>query len=1183
MQLTQLEIKGFKSFGDKITINFNEGVTAIVGPNGCGKSNVVDAIRWVLGEQSTRMLRSEKMENIIFNGTKNRKASNLAEVSLTFDNTKNILPTDFTKVTITRKLYRSGESEYRLNDVACRLKDITDLFLDTGIGSDSYSIIELKMIDEIIANKDNSRRALFEEASGISKYKLRKKQTFNKLKDTEADLSRVEDLLFEIEKNLKTLENQAKKAERYFKLKEQYKNLSILLASFRIIGFRESLSRLEDKEQEHALGNSGISTAISNLEALLQQQKLDNLKLEKNLSVQQKASNDFIAKIRNYESDKKLKNEQLRFLEDKKTRLSDELEKDKNQLNHVFYNQKRLNEEHLQESEILNKLQSSLASQQLEINGLRENQQKSKAQLDSYTKENTDLQNQVYKLEKDIAILNIQKEALFQEANRNMEDTISKETELNEFNKVINEIGGNLEIKQKEYNNKKELEDELNRQIQRSTEKLKELKETLNQESRKLDSKQNEYNLTKSMVDNLEGFPESIRFLKKNAGWAKQAPLFSDILFCREEYRIAIENYLEPVMNHYVVETQAEAIQAIQLLNDSSRGRANFFILDALSKKTKSNSEKLSGTNLISALDIIDTDSKYRPLCEILLNNIYLLETGDEQEIKSALPEEQFVILSKSGMFSKNRIGMSGGSVGLFEGKRIGRAKNLEKLSKEISSTEASLTKLKSEIEIEEENLKNQSESSQKDLINFLQIEINKLSNEFTSVKTKQEQYLAFIENSLNRKQDIEQKISSISSELLTSEPLLAELKIKKSDKEVQLIQFQQEYNELTELLSNKSGLFNQENIRFHQQQNKVSSIEKDLEYRESQQKSLETKIESNTIELEKTNLSIKESLQHADHSDEDLIAMYAQKEEFEIALRDSEQEFYASRGKITEIEENISTLRKNKESADLISNELKDQKTAIKLELNALKERLSVEFSIDIAELLDDEINQAQETENEQDLREKTEKLKKQLDEYGAINPMAMEAYQEMNERYTFIQSQKKDLSEAKASLLQTIKEIDDTAKEKFMEAFTSVRTHFIEVFRSLFNQEDSCDLILADPTNPLESDIDIIARPKGKRPLSINQLSGGEKTLTATAILFSLYLLKPAPFCIFDEVDAPLDDTNIDKFNNIIREFSDRSQFIIVSHNKRTIASTDIIYGVTMAEQGVSKVVAVDMREVA
>ena len=309
---------------------------------------------------------------------------------------------------------------------------------------------------------------------------------------------------------------------------------------------------------------------------------------------------------------------------------------------------------------------------------------------------------------------------------------------------------------------------------------------------------------------------------------------------------------------------------------------------------------------------------------------------------------------------------------------------------------------------------------------------------------------------------------------------------------------------------------------------------------------------------------------------------MYVQKEEFETAVSESEQGYYASRVQITEMEEKISLLRRNKEQAEQISNEFKDQKTTIKLELNALKERLSVEFSVDISTLLDEEYFE-QQIGDEQDVLEKTDRIKRQLDEFGAINPMAMEAYQEMNERYNFIQSQKKDLAEAKSSLLQTIKEIDDTAKEKFMAAFSDVRTHFIQVFRSLFNEEDSCDLILVDPSNPLESDIDIIARPKGKRPLSINQLSGGEKTLTATALLFSLYLLKPAPFCIFDEVDAPLDDTNIDKFNNIIREFSNQSQFIIVSHNKRTIACTDIIYGVTMVEQGVSRVVAVDIREVA
>ena len=307
MQLTRLEIKGFKSFGDKITINFNEGITAIAGPNGCGKSNVVDAIRWVLGEQSTRMLRSEKMDNVIFNGSKSRKAANLAEVSLTFDNTKNILPTDFSVITLTRRLFRSGESEYRLNDVQCRLKDITDLFLDTGIGADSYSIIELRMIEEIIANKENSRRNLFEEASGISKYKLRKKQTFTKLKDTETDLERVDDLLFEIEKNLKTLENQAKKTERYYRLKEQYKALSINLASFKIKTLSETLARIEDREQQHTIDKTAVLTNIDKAEAALQQQKLESVIKEKNLSFQQKTTNGYVNKINAYESEKKAK------------------------------------------------------------------------------------------------------------------------------------------------------------------------------------------------------------------------------------------------------------------------------------------------------------------------------------------------------------------------------------------------------------------------------------------------------------------------------------------------------------------------------------------------------------------------------------------------------------------------------------------------------------------------------------------------------------------------------------------------------------------------------------------------------------------------------------------------------------------------------------------------------------
>ena len=1183
MQLTQLDIKGFKSFGDKITINFNEGVTAIVGPNGCGKSNVVDAIRWVLGEQSTRMLRSEKMENIIFNGTKNRKPSHLAEVSLTFDNTKNILPTEYSQVTLTRKLYRTGESEYRLNDVQCRLKDITDLFLDTGIGSDSYSIIELKMIDEIIANKENSRRALFEEASGISKYKLRKKQTFSKLKDTESDLSRVEDLLFEIEKNLKTLENQAKKAERYYRLKDQYKALSISLASFRIAGFRDSLKKLEGQEQQQAVEKSGIATQLNLLEAALQQQKLDNLTKEKNLSTQQKSANEFIAKIRAYESEKKLKNEQLRFLEDKKIRTTEELEKDQNQLSHVIYNQKRLSEEHFQESSALETIKLDVEFRKNELDELRLGQQNAKAILDAETREGNDLQNRVHQLEKDIAILNIQKDALRQESKRNSEDAHSKEIELTDFNRHVADLQNRLDTRQQELDTTKKLEEELQLQLNQTAELTSFQKEQLNQQSRKLDSKQNEYNLTKSMVDNLEGFPESIRFLKKNTQWAKQAPLLSDVLFCHEEYRIAIENYLEPVMNHYVVETQTEAVQAIRLLNDASKGRANFFILEAIPSISKRPLIKMESEKLISALDIISVDDKYRPLCEMLLYNVYLLQSGEEEELNSELPSEQVVILSGSGKFSKSKTGMAGGSVGLFEGKRIGRAKNLENLAKEMKTLEAVINGLKTSVEQNTFKLSTLKSSSQSSALQQMQQDINRLNNEHISVKTRQEQYIAFIENSQNREQDIELKIISITNELLNAEPQLLDQKTKKQIHNDRLISLQQEFNELAELATVKSAHYNQENIRYHQQQNKVSGIEKDLEYRESQYRNLETRIQTNHTELEKILAGIKEALQHSDHSDEDLLAMYTQKDELEKGVHELEQAYFASRGLINESENEITLLRLKKDQAELITNELKDQKNNLKLDLNALKERLSVEFSVDIADLLDEEneLNSLQETETE--LKEKTDRLKKQLDEFGAVNPMAMEAYREMSERYNFIQAQKKDLADARSSLMQTIREIDDTAREKFMEAFVKVRESFIEVFRSLFNEEDSCDLVLSDPANPLESDIDIIARPKGKRPLSINQLSGGEKTLTATALLFSLYLLKPAPFCIFDEVDAPLDDTNIDKFNNIIRTFSDKSQFIVVSHNKRTIASTDIIYGVTMVEQGVSKVVAVDLREVA
>ncbi len=1176
MRLKSLEIKGFKSFGDKITINFDEGITAIVGPNGCGKSNVVDSIRWVLGEQSTKTLRSEKMENIIFNGTKNRKPANLAEVSLTFDNTKNVLPTDYTTVTVTRKLYRTGESEYRLNDVQCRLKDITDLFLDTGIGSDSYSIIELKMIEEILANKDNSRRALFEEAAGISKYKIRKKQTLNKLKDTEDDLNRVEDLLFEIEKNLKTLESQAKKTERYYKLKEQYKELSTQLATFRISGLKRSMEDLEKQEVAHNDERNQFNTSIDTIEASIQEVKLETLNKEKNLALQQKTLNDYIAKIRSYENEKKIKNERLNFLQEKERKISADLAIDRSSVEGIDAQLEVLNQSIRSEQKILSEIEYELEQLKIEVDLLKESHLQCRSSLELAQNQLQENQNIIYKNEKEIEILTVQKQGLEQEITRTTTETNLRQEEMVEFDKEIEKLEIQLKDKSTVYQSTNTLEEQLKKDIEEADTKIREIKERYAIESRKLDAKQNEFNLTKSLVESLEGFPESIKFLKKNTDWSKNAPLLSDILFCEEDYRIAIENYLENYLNYYVVDTYQEARAGIQLLGQSAKGKANFFVLEALKDIHVQDPENATDS-LTPAMKVINVDYKYQRLAYHLLNNVLVITKDEEQLITSELIDGK-VLLAKSGKYNKTRVSLSGGSVGLFEGKRIGRAKNLEVLELEIKDINHFLDQFNQQLDELTFHYQSLKQSTQSDLLVDLKDEINKINTELISYKTRQEQYLTFISNSSIRKEDILSKIEDYQNQLNAMVPELESALQHKESYSQHVQDVQANFNQLNDQLTERSSTYNQRNIAFHQQQNRVSGLEKEIEYKQNNLKMLNERIYINAAEYDAATQGMEEILKIHDNSDTELLGMYEEKDQIEKATQEVESDYHVSREKITLLEDQLREVRHTKEESELTFTNIRDRKTELRMDLTSLKERLSVEFSVDIDDLQEIEMPEG---ENEEALKVKTDRIKNQIDNYGPINPLAMEAYDEMNKRFTFITEQKTDLLNAKASLLDTIKEIDDTAKEKFMEAFTQIRDNFIIVFRSLFNEEDSCDLILLNPEDPLDSDIDIIAKPKGKRPLTINQLSGGEKTLTATAILFSLYLLKPAPFCIFDEVDAPLDDTNIDKFNKIIRKFSDESQFIIVTHNKRTIASTDVVYGVTMVEQGVSRVVAVDLRQ--
>ncbi|HLT79382.1 MAG TPA: chromosome segregation protein SMC [Cyclobacteriaceae bacterium] len=1177
MQLAKLEIKGFKSFADKVVINFDEGITGIVGPNGCGKSNVVDSIRWVLGEQKTSALRSEKMENVIFNGTSHRAPQQMAEVSLTINNTKNILPTEYSQVTITRRLYRSGESEYLLNGVTCRLKDITNLFLDTGVASNSYAIIELGMVDDLLNDKDHSRRMLFEEAAGISKFKKRKKETMRKLEDTDADLERVEDLLFEIEKNMKSLEKQAKQTETYYRLKEEYKQKSILLARLVVQKQREKFDTISAQIASENDQKVALSASIAEKEAAIESAKADLVHREKTLSSRQKAINEFVGQIRQYENEKQIRNERLRYLGDRAASLRDQIEQDRKSNERAKFSIESLEAEKATAVVILNEIEEKRNVLQKEYEEQKLKTQQLQQEADSFRQRQRERQDESYELNKAVEIREIQIASLKQELEKSTSDSSQQNASLAEFEKKLVVLEEEMTSHTARLETLKKDEEEILERIAQTEKTIEVIREEMTATGRKLDARQNEFNLTKSLVENLEGFPEAIKFLRKKV--SKKAPLLSDILTCPEEYRIAIENYLEPWLNYYIVDHESEAYEAINILSDASKGKAHFFILDSFDAFEPSESTLYD--NAFPATEIIEFDPKYRKLMAYILDRVYVHE-GD---IKSIPAGDVNTFITKSGNVIRRRFSIAGGSVGLFEGKKIGRARNLEKLEKEIKTLSAKLDEVKQSLLDRQRDLEKLRNNGLRRQIEELQNTIRQITEEHVSVRTKREQFSEMLNNADLRREDMLEKIELLTQELQDLKPKAAAAQQELQDAEAKLAAIADRVAGDNELLSQKSGAFNEQNILFHQQENRVKSITQEISYKKESMEQSGARIEANGEELRKNEEETRSIVESTQTGDDTLVSMYAEKEEMEKGLNEAETAYYEARGAIDSLEKDLRDIQHKRENIDTVLMQLHNELNENKLELNSVKERLSVEFKVDLDTLLEQSSgeDEAPVEADEEKLRTEVSKMRDRLDNMGPINPMAMEAYQEIKERNDFILSQKEDLMNAKESLMSTISEIETAASQTFMDAFNQVREHFKVVFRSLFNEEDDCDIRLVNPDAPLDSDIDIIAKPKGKRPLTINQLSGGEKTLTATALLFSMYLLKPAPFCIFDEVDAPLDDANIDKFNNIIRHFSKDSQFVIVTHNKRTMTATDVIYGITMVEKGISRVVPVDLRQLA
>jgi chromosome segregation protein len=1170
MRLKSLEIKGFKSFADKTVVSFDEGITGIIGPNGCGKSNIIDSIRWVIGEQKISALRSENQGALVFNGSKTRSASGLAEVSLTFENTRNLLPTEFSTVTVTRKFYKNGDSEYRLNDVSCRLKDIHNLFLDTGISTDSYAIIELGMVDDIIRDKENSRRRMLEQAAGITIYKTRKKEAKSKLDATEQDLARIEDLLFEINNQLKTLENQAKKAEKYFELKKEYKDIAVELAKAVLEGFNVTYKDLNEQQENEANKKMRLDAEIATEEASLEQEKVGFIEKEKALHSMQVAFNELQQNLRTKENEKNLASQKLHYLKEKESNLKDFLQKAEGQLKNlgdsIQYTQIQAGEE----SNLLQALQYKVANAKQDIDDKRQVFDEKRVGLDGLRHKYQSIQRNQFDAEKKVAVAdtsihNIQRSSaqLIEEQQSRQYQLKQLETEALEKEDLLAQKRIDLQLLHEQHETAKQ-------NILATQQELEVLRNQLAEENRKLDSKRNEYGLLKSLIDSMEGYPESIKFLHKNPNWNHNAPILSDIIYVNEAYRTAVENVLEPYLNYYVVNNLTEGMQAVHLLDDNKKGKANFFLLDQLKGQEISNIPQPANT--IKALDVIEVDDEYQMLAEYLLQNVYIAENEDAFTNSNGV-----TILEKSGKFVKGKYTLTGGSIGLFEGKKIGRAKNLEKLNDEIIMLDAVVQSLKAEIQTTHNRVIGYNGQLQEKAIKQTEIEVNQLTNQVFAAKNKIENTQAQQAASTQRLEDLQLRLEDEQEAIAITRETLQSLNEQLLQTNEQLKMVEQDYKLSEQDYQQASAQYNENNLQLTRQQSKITALQQELAFKQKQLNDLHQQIDNNTTQLAEASINIEEGENALQDSHEALLILLRKKEEEDKKLNEADQAFYNLRNALQAKESELRSKIKSKEQLDNLINELKDKLNELKLQLAGMKERLHVEFKIDLDKILDE----ARSTDTPlEELQATSDRMRKRMDNMGEVNPTAIEAYTEMKKRYDFILEQKNDLVNAKDSLLQTIQEVEATANQQFLDTFNKVRDNFQKVFKALFTEEDTADMVLVNPENLAETGIEIIAKPKGKRPSSITQLSGGEKTLTATALLFAIYLIKPAPFCILDEVDAPLDDANVGKFTQMIKKFSDNSQFIIVTHNKQTMGAVDVIYGVTMQEPGVSKLVPVDFR---
>lgn len=1172
MYLSKLDIIGFKSFAQQAKLSFAPGITAVVGPNGCGKTNIVDAIRWVLGEQKTSVLRSDIMENVIFNGSRNRKPLGMAEVSMTFENSKKILPTEYSEVTVSRRLFRNGESQYLLNNTQCRLRDILDLFMDTGMGPDSYSVIELKMVESILNGKAEERRHLFEEAAGVTKYKLRRKEASRKLLTVQKDLERVQDLLQEVSKNVASLARQAQKTRRYNNLQGRLKEIELVLLSSKMN--RLNLEIAEQTAEIEKLQTAKNSIAQQSTDTETQLLSLNEQRYTIETDFQSALANEnFIAsQIAEKKKEAAVATEKLSAVNKSLDRLSAALEEteiakqnDIDNLKNASIKIDELKQAKIEITAEYEKLSAGRKKAFSEVQSLREISSSANEEILTFQNSSNSINSAIKRNET---------------KRETLEARIERSTD--EIDEINNKISDLDEGKEKLTEELSKLEDKFSA-LESALSSAQERKATLQQEIDNLrmtiSDKRNSLSGKTASLEFLSGLldtDESSKYLLRTNDWApsgNEKPQLAESVGCDERFRIAIDAALGESAHYFIVDTREDAESAIDILKRKSMGKATFICREMVNETSSPAGLPVSSEIYGWASEIVRVDDKLRFVLRAILGKTAIVENATAAETAlNSLGADTAITLSGE-VFSRKGF-VRGGAVSKKEGQIVGRKERISFLQSEIKDLNEEINSLEA--------------SYQQKRKEFDSIDINSLNKELRQIEQSRqqtEQKLSSIE--LNRR-SLQNNVSLIEQNAARYSEELAEIDNENQNYESELEELEEklflareEYrSHLGELhtaeqeLENSEKIWRESELRAVKIDTEIKSIENEIQRLVQQQATLAKREENARKEITNNKLEVSDLQTRIEEYNNEILGQSEKLEQAKAKREYFAQELSSLKEQTEQYSALLRDLSKQHERQIEVIHEREMKNSERRSNLTSVIQKAFEQFETDLQCA---NIQTPDGFEPESAAAEASE-LRNKLASLGSVNFMALEEYDTQNQRLQFYENQVKDLVESEKTLQETIVEINQTAEKKFIDTFAIIQENFKKLFKTLFGQDAEGELRLCEG-NPLEADIEVIAKPPGKRPHSIDMLSGGEKTLTAIAMLFGIYLVKPSPFCILDEVDAPLDDLNIDRFINLIREFSVNTQFIIVTHNKRTMASAATLYGITMQEEGVSRIVSVRM----